>query len=274
MGHSVHRRSDRLPVDQGHHRRRRQSRAPKWPIRSRCAAARAPCWCWSSSPATSPDGARTPSSSSRVLGDTQYMNHIRPRQLLRARICAAGSPALYIDTGFDRTAHNVDVRRIAVRTRPLQHSEHRHLSLVAERLQRHQRRAHGGCDQRRDRPALLPLQLAGHGHSAVPPRRFARRADHRRGAAGQCRRSPAPPRLCDDLTARRRRRLLRRSATASSSTLERSAGQPLSDSGRNLSGADGAGPTCPRPAALTPSLSIPSSAASRLPPAAGSRRLR
>ncbi|MDW5265451.1 MULTISPECIES: hypothetical protein [Acidobacteriaceae] len=48
----------------------------------------------------------------RVLADTQYMNHIRLQNHYApdVRNWKAG---LYIETGFDRTAHKVDVRRIA-----------------------------------------------------------------------------------------------------------------------------------------------------------------
>lgn len=49
----------------------------------------------------------------KVLGDTQYMNHIR-----RFNHCAPDlrcwQTGVYMNTGFDRTAHKVDVRRIAV----------------------------------------------------------------------------------------------------------------------------------------------------------------
>ena len=50
----------------------------------------------------------------RVLGDTQYMNHLRlwNHYAPDLRCWKAG---LYIETAFDRTAHKVDVRRIAVR---------------------------------------------------------------------------------------------------------------------------------------------------------------
>ena len=44
-------------------RRRSPRRSRQTP--SRCAAAKARCWSWSNLRATSPDGARTPSSSSR-----------------------------------------------------------------------------------------------------------------------------------------------------------------------------------------------------------------
>ena len=49
----------------------------------------------------------------RILADTQYMNHIRPcndytPNLRRWQVLA------YMNTGFDATAHKVDVRRIAV----------------------------------------------------------------------------------------------------------------------------------------------------------------
>jgi hypothetical protein len=50
----------------------------------------------------------------RLLGDTQYMNHLR----LWSRYAPdlrRWKPGVYIETGFDLTAHKVDVRRIAVR---------------------------------------------------------------------------------------------------------------------------------------------------------------
>jgi hypothetical protein len=50
----------------------------------------------------------------QVLGDTQYMNHLRlwSHYAPDMRNWKSG---LYIETGFDRTAHKVDVRRIAAR---------------------------------------------------------------------------------------------------------------------------------------------------------------
>ena len=48
----------------------------------------------------------------RVLADTQYMNHIRLGNHYAPDL-RRWQPGLYIDTGFDRTAHKVDVRRIA-----------------------------------------------------------------------------------------------------------------------------------------------------------------
>lgn len=50
----------------------------------------------------------------RVLGDTQYMNHLRlwNHYAPDLRCWKAG---LYVETGFDRTSHKVDVRRIATR---------------------------------------------------------------------------------------------------------------------------------------------------------------
>ena len=50
----------------------------------------------------------------RVLGDTQYMNHLRLWNHYAPDL-RCWKPGLYIETGFDRTAHKVDVRRIAVR---------------------------------------------------------------------------------------------------------------------------------------------------------------
>ncbi len=48
----------------------------------------------------------------RVLADTQYMNHIRLANHYAPDL-RRWQPGLYIDTGFDLTAHKVDVRRIA-----------------------------------------------------------------------------------------------------------------------------------------------------------------
>jgi hypothetical protein len=47
----------------------------------------------------------------QVLADTQYMKHIRPRNYYAPNL-RHWNPGLYIDTGFDETAHRVDVRRI------------------------------------------------------------------------------------------------------------------------------------------------------------------
>ena len=49
-----------------------------------------------------------------VLADTQYMNHIRLYNHYAPDL-REWKPGVYIDTGFDRTAHKVDVRRIASR---------------------------------------------------------------------------------------------------------------------------------------------------------------
>jgi hypothetical protein len=48
----------------------------------------------------------------RVLADTQYMNHIR-RKNYYAPDLRNWKSGLFIDTGFDRTAHKCDVRRIS-----------------------------------------------------------------------------------------------------------------------------------------------------------------
>jgi hypothetical protein len=50
----------------------------------------------------------------RILGDTQYMNHIRLWNQYAPDV-RCWEPGLFIDTGFDRTSHRVDVRRIASR---------------------------------------------------------------------------------------------------------------------------------------------------------------
>src|SRR5580692_9063272 len=50
----------------------------------------------------------------QVLGDTQYMNHLRLWNHYAPDL-RRWEPGLYIDTGFDRTSHRVDVRRIESR---------------------------------------------------------------------------------------------------------------------------------------------------------------
>jgi len=50
----------------------------------------------------------------RFLGDTQYMNHIRPHNYYAPNL-RHWQPGLFIDTGFDETAHKVDVRNIGSR---------------------------------------------------------------------------------------------------------------------------------------------------------------
>jgi hypothetical protein len=47
------------------------------------------------------------------LADTQYMNHIRPDNFYAPDLRSA-KPREYQNTGFDETAHTVDVRRIAI----------------------------------------------------------------------------------------------------------------------------------------------------------------
>ena len=47
----------------------------------------------------------------KVLGDTQYMAHIRPHNYYAPDL-RRWEPRVYMDTGFDSTAHTVDVRRV------------------------------------------------------------------------------------------------------------------------------------------------------------------
>jgi hypothetical protein len=49
----------------------------------------------------------------KLLADTQYMNHIRPDNHYAPDL-RRSMPREYMNTGFDATAHKVDVRRIAV----------------------------------------------------------------------------------------------------------------------------------------------------------------
>jgi hypothetical protein len=49
----------------------------------------------------------------KLLADTQYMNHIRPHNYYAPDL-RHWEPRAYMNTGFDATAHKVDVRRIAV----------------------------------------------------------------------------------------------------------------------------------------------------------------
>jgi hypothetical protein len=61
----------------------------------------------------------------RVLGDTQYMNHIRRGNHYGPDL-RKWKPGLYMDTGFDRTAHKVDVRRVgaAISSAPREHGRY------------------------------------------------------------------------------------------------------------------------------------------------------
>ena len=162
-----------------------------------------------------------------LLGDTQYMNHIRLHNHYApdARHWKTG---LYIDSGFDRTAHKVDVRRIAPEG-PLQHPEHRHLSLVAQRLQRLQ------CARPRLRPIpMFPLQLAGPGYSALQQSHVAGRRHY--GA-----RAPinVPDRLrrrvlCEDLQ-QRARPFITAKGTAWRSTIDGKSAEPLRNRGLRTS---------------------------------------
>ena len=49
----------------------------------------------------------------QLLADTQYMNHVRPHNYYAPNL-RHWEPRAYMNTGFDATAHKVDVRRIAV----------------------------------------------------------------------------------------------------------------------------------------------------------------
>ena len=48
----------------------------------------------------------------KLLGDTQYTNHIRPHNYYAPDL-RRWEPRAYMDTGFDSTAHTIDVRRVA-----------------------------------------------------------------------------------------------------------------------------------------------------------------
>jgi hypothetical protein len=49
----------------------------------------------------------------KLLADTQYMNHVRPHNHYAPDL-RHWRPRVHMDTGFDATAHKVDVRRIAI----------------------------------------------------------------------------------------------------------------------------------------------------------------
>ena len=199
LGHPLHRRPDRLPVGTRASLPRSTIPAPRSPRRSRCAAARERCWSWSSSPGTSPDGAPTRWSSSRCSATPQYMNHVRPRQPLRA------GPAPVAARLVHRTPPSTARRTGSTSggsqwTRSLQHPERRHLPVVPRRVRHHRRSGDGGRDQHRGRQPVLPLQLAGHGHarcSTARYRRVSRSAPRRRpvNVAARLRRRV----LCADL---------------------------------------------------------------------------
>ena len=72
----------------------------------------------------------------QVLGDTQYMNHIRPWNHYAPDL-RRWEPGLVYRHGLrpHRAQGRCAAHRLAAR--PLQHPEHRHLPVVAERLQHH-----------------------------------------------------------------------------------------------------------------------------------------
>ena len=261
MGDSLYRRLDRLPVDKGHHRSRRQSprRGGRDHLTAPAQGHRA------GHGAAGPRRHRMERACRRVLPRSRrHAVHepYPPRQPLRPGPAPLAARPLH---RHRLRPHRAQGRRAPhrLRTRPLQHSEHRDFSLVAQRLQRYQHLAHGGCDQHRDRPALLSLQLAGHGHPAVPPRRFAGRAD-RRGQRSRSMSSIAcAAASCATIYSEASVRPITGSAKASSSTSAVSRSTPTRFRWPISPEPTAAGPTCPRPAAPTPRSSIPSSAASR-----------
>ena len=73
----------------------------------------------------------------RILGDTQYMNHLRLWNHYAPDL-RCWKPGLYIDTGFRPHCPQSRCATHRLSPGPLQHPEHRYLPVVAERLQHHQ----------------------------------------------------------------------------------------------------------------------------------------
>ena len=176
------------------------------------------------------------------------MNHVR-RDNHYAPDLRRWQPGLYMDTGFDRTAHKVDVRA------------HRRPGAAATTFRtsgsfsgRSAPTASPAPRPRRPRPTAATGQLCYRFsslgmdiplfHRAVSQGEQITAAAH----AGQRPRSPPPPRLCATTSQTRRRRGLLRDRQEPRPLYRRSAGQPLSRFRSRTSPAPMApGPTCPRP---------------------------
>ena len=130
----------------------------------------------------------------RMLGDTQYMNHLRLWNHYAPDL-RCWKTGLYIETGFDRTAHKVDVRRIAARRGRY---NIQNIGIFLWSLNAYSVTSDQAGDQR-GRSALPALQFARHGYPAVSPRDPAGRGDHGSRSAFQCRRPAKRRVLCDDL---------------------------------------------------------------------------
>ena len=117
----------------------------------------------------------------RVLGDTEYMNHVRPENRYAPDL-RRWKPGLYVDTGFDRTSHRVDVRRIASgRGRYNIQNVGIFLWTLGAYPVSDAPATAGGA--RPGGAALLPVQLAWNRCSTVSPGRAPGRGDIRAGDA-------------------------------------------------------------------------------------------
>ncbi len=196
VGHSLHRRPHRLSVGEGD---RAGDRQPAIRRRGNHLAA-APQGHRPRDGGTRARRHRMGRARRRVLpGARRYAVHEPPAPVepLRAGSAALAGRVVHRDR---LRSHGAQGRCAADRgaPRPLQHPEHRHLPVVAERLPRHEA---AGRDQRRGRP-LPALKLSGHGHPAVPPGDFPGRRNHRTRAAVQRRRSRSSA-ACSATTFRR-----------------------------------------------------------------------
>ena len=114
LGHSLYRRFDRLSGREWYRCQRSTIRVSEVAETISSDAAKAPCWSWSSLRGTPPHGVRTPSNSSCAWRHAVHEPRLRCGTTT-PRICA-WQTGLYIESGFDRTAHKVDVRRVSARS--------------------------------------------------------------------------------------------------------------------------------------------------------------
>ena len=203
----------------------------------------------------------------RVLGDTQYMNHLRLWNHYAPDL-RCWKPGVYIETGFDRTAHKVDVRRIAVRRGRynIQNIGIFLWSLNAYSVTKDQA-AISAVDPHCLRFSSLGMDIPLF-HRAIPQGE----RDHRSRPALQCRRPAEAPRALRRPAEGRRRGVLRRGQEPRRSTSTTSRSIPTRFEVANLSGADGSWANMPAAGSTYRAVIDPELGRIALPPAAAGQR--
>ena len=202
----------------------------------------------------------------QVLGDTQYMNHLRLWNHYAPDL-RCWKTGVYIETGFDRTAHKVDVRRIAARRGRY---NIQNIGIFLWSLNAYSVTQRPGRDQRAD-PHCLRFSSLGMDiplfHRAIPQGEEITDPAQPFNVADRLKRRV----LCDDLQKASAPCITER-ARASSSISTASCSIPTRSKWRILRAPTDRGRTCRPPAGVIAPPSIPNSAASRCLPRPRERR--